>query len=230
RSPQAGPNEQHAAEDLAKYINLMTGVSVPIVSAADAKTMLSSARPAIWVGRAALDANPRLAERLQGTLKKKPILRADGIALLREGNKLFLAGANDESHYFAVAELLRAWGVRWFMPGDFGECVPRETSLSVGALDTVYAPPFEVRSFWVSWLGEDSGVAAYQLRNLMDGPNSVYPATHALGQYTGGLARTPFETPLTDPKTAEQVARLTEDLYAAGKDFSLAMEDGLYHS
>src|SRR5208337_3432339 len=109
RSPQAGPSEQHAAEDLAKYINLMTGVSVPIVSAADAKTMLSSARPAIWVGRAALDANPRLAERLQATLKKKPILRADGIALLREGNKLFLAGANDESHYFAVAELLRAW-------------------------------------------------------------------------------------------------------------------------
>jgi hypothetical protein len=231
QSPKAGAIEKQAAADLAKYIKLMSGAEPPIVSSPEeTKAALASGDPVLVLGQAAFEAKPALAGKLAAVLKKKPHLRDDGILLLREGNKVYVAGANDESHYFAVAELLRAWGVRWFMPGDFGECVPRETSLSVGALDTVYSPPFEVRTFWVSWLGENAGVAAYQLRNLMDGSNSVYPAGHALGQYTRGLARTPFETPLTDPKTAEQVARLTEDLYAADKDFSLAMEDGLYQS
>ena len=231
QSPKAGAIEKQAAADLAKYIKLMSGAEPPIVSSPEeTKAALASGHPVLVLGQAAFEAKPALAGKLAAVLKKKPHLRDDGILLLREGNKVYVAGANDESHYFAVAELLRAWGVRWFMPGDFGECVPRETSLQVGALDTVYSPPFEVRTFWVSWLGDNSGVAAYQLRNLMDGSNSVYPTGHALGRYTRGLARTPFETPLTDPKTAEQVARLTEDLYAAGKDFSLAMEDGLYQS
>lgn len=133
-SELAGPGERRAAEDLAKYVRLMTGATLPIVSPAEAKAMGAGARASIWLGRAALGSNPRLAERLQSVVKKKPLYRADGIALLREGNNLFVAGANDESHYYAVAELLRAWGMRWFMPGDFGECAPEERDLAVGSL------------------------------------------------------------------------------------------------
>ena len=192
RSPQADPIEQRAAEDLAKYINLMTGAPVPIVTAADAKTLLSSQRPAIWVGRAALEANPRMAERLQATVKQKPVLRADGIALLREGNKVFLAGSNDESHYFAVAELLRAWGVRWFMPGAFGECVPEQTELAVGDLDIFYAPPFEARTFGISWLGSGAGQEDFELRNLFIAHRHIPAAGHSLWKYAKGLANSPF--------------------------------------
>ncbi len=230
QSPQAGRHERQAAEDLARYIKLMTGAVVPIVSAPEAKATLSNAQPAILLGRAALEANPRLGERLQTILKKKPFLRADGIALLREGSKVYLAGANDESHYFATAELLRAWGVRWFMPGAFGECVPEDSNLAVGNLDILYTPPFEARTFAVGWLGAEAGVEDFQLRNMFIGPRQVPIAGHALWTYTKGLARSPFEVPLTAPETMEQVARNAAARYAEGKAFSLAMEDGLYSS
>jgi hypothetical protein len=230
-SPKAGARERQAALDLAKYIKLMSGAELPVVSApGEMSAALAGSRPVLVLGQAALDAKPALAAKLSAVLKKKPSLRADGIVLLRDGNKVYAAGGNDESHYFAVAELLRGWGVRWFMPGDFGESVPHETTLSVGRLDIAYAPPFEVRTFWVSWLGEKKGVEPFQLRNMMHGADSVYQAGHALGHYTKGLAKTPFETPLADPNTAEHVSRAAEQEYAAGKDFSLAMEDGIYLS
>lgn len=229
-SPEAGRFERHAAEDLAKYIEAMTGVSLPIYSTDDISAALTSKRQLLIIGQNVFAAKPELKNRLAAVLKQKPLLRADGIVLLREGNRVYLAGSNDESHYFAVAELLRAWGVRWFMPGPFGECVPEESELSVGDLDIVSSPAFEVRSFWVSWLGDTTGVGDFKLRNMMTSGTEVPAAGHALARYTKGLGEIPFEIPLTDPSTAEQVARETDQLYAAGKNFSLAMEDTLYTS
>jgi Domain of unknown function (DUF4838) len=230
-SPNAARLERQAAGDLVKYIAAITGVSLPIADSSDAiNAALASGRPSLVIGQMALAAKPELKNRLAAVLKPKPLLRADGIVLLREGNRVYLAGSNDESHYFAVAELLRAWGVRWFMPGAYGECVPEESQLAVGDLEIVYSPPFEIRSFSVSWLGDEAGVVDFQLRNMMTDRTVVPSAGHALGQYTKGLGRGPFEIPLTDPNTADQVARKTDQLYAAGKNFSLAMEDGIYTS
>jgi hypothetical protein len=122
-SPQAGRFERQAAEDLAKYIKAMAGASVAISSASDVSDAgFASGRPLLIIGQAALAAKPILKRELAAVLEQKPLLRADGIVLLREANRVYLEGSNDESHYFAVAELLRAWGVRWFMPGAFGEC------------------------------------------------------------------------------------------------------------
>jgi hypothetical protein len=230
-SPRAGQYEAQAARDLQKYIAAMTGAVPEIVDDAQSiRAALAGGRPLLVVGQVALEASATVKARLAAVVKAHPSLRADGVALLRDGNKIFLAGPNDESHYFAVAELLRAWGVRWFMPGAFGECVPHESKLLVDKLDVLYAPPFEIRSFWVSWLGDRSGVTDFQLRNMMAESSSVPPAGHALGEYTKGLGKSAFDIPLTSPKTAEHVARGAEATYAAGKDFSLSMEDGLYTS
>jgi Domain of unknown function (DUF4838) len=230
-SPQAARWERQAAEDLVKYIKATTGVSLPIAdSSAAINAAIATGHPLLMIGQTALAAKPELKNRLAAVLKPKPLLHSDGIVLSREGNRVYLAGSNDESHYFAVAELLRAWGVRWFMPGAFGESVPEEQQLAIGDLDIAYSPPFEIRSFWVSWLGDKAGVDDFRLRNMMNDPTDVPIAGHALGKYTKGLGRTPFEIPLTDPNTAEQVARETDQFYSAGKNFSLAMEDGLYAS
>ncbi len=167
-SPQAGRLESQAASDLQKYIALMTGVTLPLVKSSESiERALASARPMFIIGQTALEKNGSLRAKLAAVIKHDPHIRADGVGMLREGNKIFLAGPNDESHYFAVAELLRAWGVRWFMPGQFGECVPQESKLVVDDLNVFYAPPFELRSFWVSWLGDSSEVTDFQLRNMM---------------------------------------------------------------
>jgi hypothetical protein len=194
------------------------------------RAALAGSRPLLIVGKTALAEQPGLSEAIALKLKKSPQLRYDGIALRREGNRVYLAGNNDKSHYFAVAELLRAWGVRWFMPGDFGEYVPDERELLIGDLDESLSSPFEVRAFGVSWLGSNEGADDFELRNMMAGAENLPIAGHALGRYTEGLGPDAYNIPLTDPATASHVAALADPIYAKGENFSLAMEDGLYGS
>ena len=71
------------------------------------------------------------------------------------------------------------------MPGEFGESIPQTPELHLGALDYAYAPPFEVRRYWLSWLGDSTGKDEFMRRNFF---NDVYvPSGHALGTYTKEL-------------------------------------------
>ncbi len=230
-SATAATNEKLAAEDLAKYIGLMCGATPAIANTAETiAAALSGNNPVLVVGEAALKAQPRLRGVVNGVLKKKPYLRTDGIVAHREGNRVYLAGNNDLSHYFAVAELLRQWGCRWYLPTEFGECIPEERDLKVGKLEHAYGSPFEIRSYWISWVGDNAGAAEFQRRNMMTGRSAMPPTGHALGKFTKGVGKGTFNFPITDPKTAQHVAAKVEADYAAGKAFSLGMEDGSYDS
>ena len=231
-SPEAGKEEKLAAQDLAKYIEMMTGATVKIVNTPEKIAQaLKSKHPLLIIGEEALRIDPSLKKRLKRVQKHKKVLRSDAIVLKRKGNRIYLAGSSDESHYFAVAELLKEWGCRWYMPTEFGECIPEQKSLSIGKLDYVYASPFEIRSYWLSWYGDKTGKDAFQRRNFMTTDKGGMPPTgHAIGRYVKGLGKSIWSIPLTDPKTAEYIAVQVEKMYAAGKDFSLSMEDGIYSS
>jgi hypothetical protein len=92
----AGPWEKRAAVDLAKYIGLMTGANLPIVNWA------SYQRPGILIGKAAIMADPQTRSALQRVAKNDPVVQADAISVRRQGNRVYIAGSNDESHYFAT--------------------------------------------------------------------------------------------------------------------------------
>jgi hypothetical protein len=222
----AGAWERRAAEDLRKYIKAMTGVEPALLSDAP------PAGAAILVGRVAIDEEPSLAGAMRALAKKDPVVQADAIVVRRKGSRLYVAGINDESHYFAASWLLQQWGCRWYLPTDFGEVVPRHASLWVGALDHVYAPPFEIRHYWLSWNGDATGAEEFRHRNFMS--SAQLPGMgHALGNYTADIAPpggTHFDVPFSDPGTAEHVARKIEADYAAGKQISLAISDGMYSS
>ncbi len=226
-----GEWEKRAADDLAKYIHLMSRAKPAIVSEDKAiASTLKSTRPLFLIGKVAIANKPSLKDSLQKVIKKKPHLRTDGIVLLRENNRIYLAGNNDPSHYYAVAELLRRWGCRWYIPTDFGECIPTVKMLSVGDLDYAYSSPFEVRTYWISWIGDNSGRSEFQHRNMMTDRSMSVPTGHALGKYVKGLGKSVFKIPLTDPKTAQHIAKQVEPIYAKGGRFSLGMEDGSYDS
>lgn len=222
----AGLWERRAAEDLAEYVHRITGVRLQAATAAAAEG------PLIVVGRAALRTNPSLAAKLQRIAKSNPVVQADAIIVRRDGQRLYIAGSNDESHYFAVSWLLQHWGCRWYMPTDFGEHVPRRTTLAVDALDHVHAPPFELRHYWLSWNGDSTGADAFRHRNFMSSA-SLPGAGQVLDQYTAALAPpggSHFNVPFADPATAKHVANRVDAEYAAGRDVSLAIADGLYSS
>lgn len=223
-SATAGAWERRAADDLARYMGLMTGLRPEIVR------QLPVGVPAIVVGTAAVAADPSLKKILTSAEKPHPVVQSDAILVRRSGQRLFALGSNDESHYFAVSWLLQHWGCRWYLPGTFGEHVPRRRSLSVGPVDHVYAPPFEIRHYWLSWNGDAVGADEFRHRNYMSSA-TIPGAAQSLDAYTAALAprgSTHLNVPFADPATAQHVANRVDADYAAGRDISLAIADGLY--
>lgn len=224
-SPNAGPWEKRAADDLVKYIEMMIGAKPNLVTGAIPNGA------ALIVGRAALQAESSLQKSLDKVLKKNPVVRADAIVLRRAGNRVYLAGSNDESHYFAASWLLQSWGCRWYLPTAFGECVPQRTRLTIGRLEYSYAPPFEIRHYWLSWNADSTGTGEFRRRNFMT-ETSLAGMGHALGQYTKNLVpagQTAFNISFSDPATAQEIVRQIEADYAKGvPGISLAIEDGNY--
>ncbi|QAY76214.1 DUF4838 domain-containing protein [Sphingosinicella sp. BN140058] len=221
-----GPWEKAAADDLVKYVKLMSGATLTVAEAAP------RGAAAIVLGTAALAMDPAIGRRLAAVAKPNPLVQADAILVLRRGANLFVAGTNDESHYFAVSWLLQHWGCRWYLPTEFGEVVPERRSLTVDTLDHVHAPPFEIRHYWLAWNADSTGADLFRHRNFMSAATMV-GAAQTLANYTSDIAPAGgdhFNVPFTDRPTAEHVAAKIEADYAAGKDVSLAISDGVYES
>jgi hypothetical protein len=220
----AGDWEKKAGAEIARCVELMSGAKLPVAATA-------GEGPAIVIGKAALAADPSLNEALAKVAKKNPVLRADAIVLRRSGNRLLLAGTNDESHYYAAAELLRRFGCRWYVPTEFGECIPEKPRLAVDALDYAYAPPFEVRRYWISWVGDTTGQADFMRHNFFN--EESVPNGHALAQFVSELipaGKTMFNVPIAEEKTMDHVAAKLADRFAKGERIMLGMEDGIYES
>ncbi|MDA1142641.1 MAG: DUF4838 domain-containing protein [Planctomycetota bacterium] len=238
--------ERQAADDLVHYIELMSGAR-PAVADTPEKiaAALAGKAPVLLVGEAALETKPGLRRELERAAKQDYVLRPDAIVVRREGNRVYLAGMDPreehpgrrvlkgEGHYFAVAHLLRLWGCRWYLPTEFGEVVPEHKRLAVGKLNHVYAPPFEVRAaaYGYSWLGDMTGTHEFSYRNMMNGVH--VSCGHTLGGYVKELAPeggSIFNVPISEEATIEHVALKAEKDFADGKDISLGMNDGAYHS
>ncbi|HEY0072843.1 MAG TPA: DUF4838 domain-containing protein [Abditibacteriaceae bacterium] len=231
-SPAAGQWEKQGAEDLAKYIERMAGARPALANASQSiTTALQSQAPVFIVGEEALKADPSLRQALEKVAKKNPVLRADAIVARRRNNRIYLAGTNDESHYFAVSYLLQQWGCRWYLPTAFGECIPEQPTLKIRQLDYAYAPPFEVRHYWLSWNASSEGAEEFQKRNFMSS-TKVAGMGHALAEYTKELVppgKTHFNVPFAEEATAQHVAKKIAPEYAKGTgSISLAIEDGNY--
>jgi hypothetical protein len=228
-SASAGELEKAAADDLVKYVEMMSGARLPLMIVPDGA--LAPTGPAILVGKVALAEDATLGARLLAAAKKNPVVNADAIVMRRRGDRVYLAGNNDRAHYFAASKLLQDWGCRWYLPTDFGEVVPEQRSLAVGSLDYAYGPPFEIRTYWLSWLGDGTGQQEFQRRNFANA-TQLPVFGHALGALTKALippGKSAYNVPLSEPETALEVVRNVEAQYAKGvPGISLAIEDGLY--
>lgn len=231
-APSAGKLEKQAATDLVKYVELMTGAKLALADTAEtAAAALKAKTPMFIVGEEALKADASLKTALAKAAKPNPTLRADAFVVRHKGNRVLLAGNHDEAHYYAVAHLLHLWGCRWYLPTDFGECIPHHPALKVGTLDFAYGSPFEVRHYWLSWNASTLGQAEFQRRNFANNVN--VPSGHALGKYTKDLVpkgKTMYNVPIAEDATAEHVAKQVVDTFGKGQHVMLGLEDGLYES
>lgn len=124
-----------AAKELNTWLERITGVTLPVVTAAKASephVLLGS--PQAW---AKLGAKP-------GALDLGP----DGYVIRTVGKDLVIAGETDLGTLFGVTAFLEHYlDCRWFWPGESGMYHPSQLAVSVGQVDEVSRPDFRVR--WV---------------------------------------------------------------------------------
>jgi hypothetical protein len=165
-------NADLAAKELQSYIQKISGAKLEIHS--DAEKIGEGGK--VLVGRSKLtDAIAGLKIPTGLTIN----LREEGYVVDCKGNTLVLAG-NDtivkdsredkircpivegstmgESMYmgtrYAVYDLLGRLGVRWYMPGEYGEIIPKSATLELPALSVEERPDFPVRAYGIATDGE----------------------------------------------------------------------------
>jgi hypothetical protein len=150
----ASENARAAASELRHYVQQISGAELPIVTEADGPEA-----PLILVGPSGLTKDLAGLEIPSGL---SPQLREEGFVIWCRGNTLVLAG-NDAGPYYgtryAVAELLHQLGVRWFMPGKFGEVIPENRTLCVPSMSIRQQPDFAMRNYWEHYRGNMSAEA-----------------------------------------------------------------------
>lgn len=126
----AGPETVKGAQELAEYLGRATGVEVQLIRGeAEAQT----GEPAIEVGT---ERARTLAGALLADAKSE-----DACAIVARDGVCAIVGASDLATRYGCGEFLERFvGVRWYMPGEFGEVVPRLSALRVPEVEIVQDP------------------------------------------------------------------------------------------
>lgn len=130
-----------AALELQRYIEKITGAQLPLLGE---NTAVDG--PVVLVGATKRTA----ALKLDIPAGVTPQRTDEGYVICTRGNALVLAGNDDgpwQGTFFAVSELLNRLGVRWFMPGEFGEYVPKTPTVIIAPVDFRDKPDFIVRAW-----------------------------------------------------------------------------------
>ena len=148
-------NAKVAANELQLYLEKISGAKLPIFSESEVMKQLApdvaqKTGAVIFIGQSTMtDAMKNKGVTIPTGVTKS--LREEGYVVFCKGDSLVLAGNDTEPYYgtrYAVYDLLNRLGVRWFLPGDYGEIVPKLTTITVDDLNVSEKPDFAVRAFW----------------------------------------------------------------------------------
>lgn len=140
RGPTTDEWLEKSAEDLKTYIQKMTGVDVEIVRASRVAD-IPKGKPAFVLGKLAVEL---------GAKPPETSFREDGYVIELKGNHLLMAGEGHSGHAYAVADFLHRQGVRWYMPGPYGEEVPKRDKLTLPSRPIRETPNYESRLLWLN--------------------------------------------------------------------------------
>jgi len=141
----AGPETVKGAQELAQYLGRATGTAPRLIRGDEDP---EPGAPAIEI---ATEAARALAAGLLADAKSE-----DAFAIVARDGVCAIAGASDLATRYGCGEFLERFaGVRWYMPGEFGEVVPRVSALRVPEVEIVQDPVLWHR--WCSGLLCDFG-------------------------------------------------------------------------
>jgi alpha-N-acetylglucosaminidase len=170
--------ELHAAEELARYIQAMSGASLPIMTGGE-RQETEEEQTAILIGRP--ETHPLLA---QLTREGKVKLSAeypglDGFIIKTLPRTVVLGGSTDTGTLYAVYHLLENFcHVGFFQDGEY---IPRRNTIILNEIDVAERPHFEIRQYlqscafgyttsyweWEDWKRELDWMAKRHLNAMM---------------------------------------------------------------
>ena len=161
-SEAASPSEKHAAEELQRFLEEMSGARLPIASDAE-----KPAGDLILLGKSVLveQLDPRIPYSRLG---------AEGFVLKTSGKQLLIVGGAQRGTLYGVYTFLDKLGCRWFTPEV--SVIPKKPTLTVAPLDEMQKPAFEYREPFFREASDRDWAA----RNRVNG------ASMALDESTGG--------------------------------------------
>jgi len=177
-------------------------------------------------------------------------LDIDGFLIRTTPDTVFLVGPKDWSTAYACYTFLEEFcGVRWFLPGEFGEDVPRSPELSIPIMDRTYEPAYKHRQYsgfqwrnvpelqkWRMHVKERWRLRYHHnLYRVFDVAKyeKLYPDVYPI---LGGKRRIPgpnnpggWQPCLTHPKAVDIAVDYAKEVFAKQPDFasiSLGVNDG----
>ncbi|NQT03999.1 MAG: DUF4838 domain-containing protein, partial [Planctomycetes bacterium] len=176
----ASEPEQHAAAELAEFLEQITGAEIEVVSPP------AAGGPRLLVGTEAA----KLAKRDFSTER----LGTDGIVIHSVGNDLILAGGHPRGTLYAVYTFLEdELGCRWWSSSE--STIPNKPTLKVGNLDVRYVPVLEYREpYWFDAFDSD-----WAVRNKSNGNRPKLDEKRGGNHTYQGFVHTFY--PLIPPKT-----------------------------
>ncbi|HUT88144.1 MAG TPA: DUF4838 domain-containing protein [Thermoguttaceae bacterium] len=134
----ASETVRRAAEELAAYVERISGASLPVVAEREAGSQTQGSRKRIDVG----PTQKSLAQVPEGFLgdEERVLIRSVPSGVL-------VSGGGDRGTLFAVYRFLELLGYRWLAPGAENEVVPKRSTLAVGNVDVDTRPAFAWRLF-----------------------------------------------------------------------------------
>ena len=134
-----------AAEGLQTYIAKMSGAKLEILLEQEALKQPVG----IYVGHTqkAKEHDIKIPSGFDPSIRED-VFNNEGYVLKIDGNNIFIAG-NSEGPYrgtiFGTYAFLERLGCRWYFPGEWGEVVPKKTTIEIQELDVESRPDFPMR-------------------------------------------------------------------------------------
>jgi hypothetical protein len=168
-SSHASEKTISAAKTLQKYIEKISRAKIQILQSNS--SLLNNHglnKNLILVGKSSLTDKMGLA--IPSGLT--PARKEEGFLIYCKGNRLVLAG-NDQGPYhgtqYAVYKFLNILGIRWFMPGKYGEYIPKNSTIAVSNIQDRETPSFIMRDWWCNASPEkEKQIKKWQLHNFMN--------------------------------------------------------------
>lgn len=157
---EASKSERRAADEIRRAIEIMSGVTLPITTAA-----ATEAKPfRIVIG------TPKTNDIIKNDEDLKRRLSDDGstgqeYAMKSNETGILLAGSGEVGALYAAYDFLERLGVRWLWPGETGEFIPKQETIQVPTLDVFTRPAFKRRGFRGRY-GREGGV--WMARNRLN--------------------------------------------------------------